>query len=242
MATAAPVLDAALPRAAGERPLYTWAAVIAFAAIFVGFAPTYFLKSFFGTPELTTLKHVHGIVMVSWFTLFLVQARLVATGNTHLHRQLGVAGIAVAALVVWVGMQAGIASARAGVTPLPQIPPLAFFAMPVGEVAAFTVLFTSAILMRRRSPWHKRLMLGATLAMLTPAFARWPLIEGGGPPAFFGLTDLTIIGCMAYDWRKNGRVHAAFIAVLAVVIVSQVGRLALAGTELWMNFARWVVY
>ena len=242
MATAAPAVDSLPRRVAGERPMYTWAVLAAFAAIFIGFAPTYFLKTFFGTPELTAVKHVHGVVMSAWFALFLVQARLVASGNTAMHRKLGVAGIALAGLVVYVGLQAGIASARAGVTPLPQIPPLAFFIMPVGEMVAFTLLFTAAILLRRKSAWHKRLMLVATIAMVVPAFARWPLIGAGGPPVFFGMADLIIIACMVYDRRKNGRFHPALVSGLAIVMVSQVGRLALAGTAFWMDFARWVVF
>ena len=242
MATAAPAVESLPRRAEGERPMYTWVALAAFAAIFIGFAPTYFLKTFFGTPELTALKHLHGVVMTAWFALFLVQARLVAAGNTALHRKVGVAGIALAAVVVYVGLQAGIASARAGVTPLPQIPPLAFFIMPVGEMVVFTLLFTTAILLRRKSPWHKRLMLVATIAMLVPAFARWPVLGAGGPPAFFGMADLVIIACMFYDRRKNGRFHPAFFAGLALVVASQVGRLALAGTSLWIDFAKAIVF
>lgn len=242
MASAAPVVEAAPPsRPAQERPIFTAYALIALAVIFVGFAPTWFLKSVFGAPELSTLKHVHGVVMMSWFVLFLVQARLVATGNVAAHRTLGIAGVAIAILVVVVGMQAAIASARAGVTPLPQIPPLAFFIMPVGEMVVFSVLVASAIALRRRSAWHKRLMLVATMAMLTPAFARWPVIGDFGPPAFFAAVDLLIIAAMLYDARRNRRVHPAFVAGLVLVVGAQVGRLALAGTALWMDFARWVI-
>lgn len=242
MAATSPVVDSVPARVAGERPMYTSAAVIALAVAFVGFAPTYFLKPLFGTPELTTLKHLHGAVMTAWLVIFLVQARLVASGNTATHRKLGVAGAAVAVLVVVVGIQAAIAAARAGSTPLPQIPPLAFFIMPVGEMVVFTALVGAALALRRKSAWHKRLMLVGTVAMLTPAFARWPVIAGAGPLAFFGLTDLVVIACMIYDKRRNGRLHPAFIAGLAVVMASQAGRLALARTPAWMDFAKAVVF
>ena len=240
MASTAPAADVLAPaRAAGERAMYTWAAIAAIAVVFVGFAPTYFLKPLFATPDLTPLKHVHGIVMTSWFVLFLVQARLVATGNTAVHRKLGLAAIALAAAMVVLGVQAAIAAARAGVTPLPKIPPLAFFAVPLGDVVVFGGLFTAAILLRRRSPWHKRLMLTASLAMLAPAFARWPVIGGFGPPAIFGAADLLIVACMLHDRRTNGRIHRAFIVGLAVVVVGQIGRLAISMTPQWMTFARW---
>jgi hypothetical protein len=65
------------------------------------------------------------------------------------HRKLGLLGIALAVAVVAVGLSAGIASARAGVTPLPELPPLAFLIMPVAEMVVFATLFTAAIALRK---------------------------------------------------------------------------------------------
>lgn len=237
-------LDIPLTRGPSERRLYTWAAAIALLVMFAGFAPTFYLKGFLGAaPDLDALRILHGVVMTSWFALFLVQARLVAAGRTDIHRKLGTAGIVVAALVVGMGMSLGIEAARAGHTPLPGLSPLVFLVMPVGEMFVFAVLFTAAIALRRRSAWHKRLMVLATLAMLTPAMARLPLefISRGGPPAFFALTDLIILGCIAFDTAKNRRMHPAFVAGLAFVIVGQLGRLALSQTSAWMSFAKWLV-
>jgi len=236
-------LDVAPGRPAGERPLYSGAAIVALLVVFAGFAPTYFLKGAFGGPELSAIKHVHGLVMTAWFTLFLAQVLLVANGKVRLHRKVGVAGIALAILVLAVGMQTGIASARAGVTPLPSIPPLVFLVMPVAELAIFAVLFAAAIALRKRAPYHKRFMLLASIAMLTPAMARLPFefIRQGGPPAFFALTDLVILGCIAFDVAKNRRVHPAFIVGLVVVVAGQVGRIAVAGTPQWMAFAQWLI-
>ena len=235
-------LELPLARSSGERRMYTWAAIVAIVVMFAGFAPTYYLKGVFASPDLDTLKHVHGVIMTAWFAFFLLQVRLVATGNTRIHRQLGIGGVVLAMLVVYVGITAGIASARSGAAPN-GIPPLVFLVLPFGEMVAFTGLFAAAIALRRRSAWHKRLMLVATVAMLTPAVARMPfdVIKSLGPPAFFGFTDLLIVACMAFDAVKNRRVHPAFVAGLAFVVFVQVGRLLLSRTEAWMTFARWVV-
>src|SRR5262245_11795103 len=58
------------PRRSAGRGLYTWAALAAVVVVFAGFSRTYYLKSVFGTPALTTLVHLHGVVMTLWFTLF----------------------------------------------------------------------------------------------------------------------------------------------------------------------------
>ena len=98
-------------------------------------------------------------------------------------------------------------------------------------------------MMRKRAAYHKRLMLLATIAMLAPAMARLPLdfVGAGGPPAFFALTDLVILACIAFDTVKNRRLHPAFGAGLAFVVVMQIGRLALSQTAVWNTFAKWLI-
>jgi hypothetical protein len=236
-------LDIPFPRAPrSERRVYTWGGVAALAIAFAGFAPTYYLKGVFAGAELDAIKHLHGAVMTAWLVLFLVQVRLVASGRTDVHRLLGVVGLLVAIAVVWVGVAASIASGRAGFAP-PGIPPLAFIAIPVGDMVAFAGLVGAALWMRRRSAWHKRLMLVVTLSMLTPAIARLMIMLGVAPipPLFFGLADLLILACAAYDWRRNGRFHPAFSAGLAFLVLTQVGRIAVAQTAAWTGFAKWLI-
>ena len=234
-------LDIEIVRRGGERRLYTWAAMIAVLVVFAGFARTYYLKGAFGTPDLSTLKHVHGLVMTAWFTLFLVQVRLVATGRTPVHRKLGALGAILAAIVVIVGTTTAIVAARNGATPGP--PPLVFLAIPLGDMVVFLALVSAAILYRKRSDFHKRLMLLASLSLLTAAIARIQLdfLQAGGLPAFFGATDLLILGCVAFDTVKNRRLHPAFIAGVLLVIGSQAARFLIAGTPQWTSFARWLV-
>jgi hypothetical protein len=49
--------------------------------LFAGFAQTYFLKVFFGTPSLYPLLHAHGFVMTAWFLLFGAQNRLASSAG-----------------------------------------------------------------------------------------------------------------------------------------------------------------
>jgi hypothetical protein len=233
---------AVVGRARGRSPFFTWAAIVALLVVFAGFAPTYYLKGMMGGEELDTMRHVHGVVMTAWFVLFFVQARLVATGRTPVHRQLGAAGLVVAALVIGVSMALAIAAVRAGRAPA-GIPPLIFLVLPVGEMVAFGTLFGAAVALRKRSDWHKRLMVLASLSMLSPAIARLPLdfIKTGGPPAFFAVVDLVLIAFIAIDTIKNRRLHPAFLTGFVFIVFIQIGRLALSGTEAWTSFAKWLV-
>lgn len=228
-------------RTSADRRLYGLAAAAAALIAFVGFAQTYYLKGLFGTPALSSLVHLHGIVMTAWVALFVVQTQLVAAHRVDLHRRLGIFGVALAASVVVVGVATGIEAARRGVSPGP--PPLVFMVLPLSVVVVFAILFAAGLALRRRSDFHKRLMLLATLSLLTPAIARIPLevIHAGGPPVFFGLTDLLVLACVAYDTARNRRLHPAFGWGALFFLVSQPARILLAGTAAWMQFATWLV-
>ena len=166
------------------------------------------------------------------------RSRLVATGSTINAATSSTPTMRIAATTVTaVSTASTVLSTPAG------IPPLIFLVLPLGEMVAFAALFGTAIALRKRSEWHKRLMLLATLAMLAPAMARLPFefVATGGPPVFFALVDLVIIGFIAIDTIRNRRVHPAFIAGLAFIVFVQVGRLAISGTAAWTGFAKWLV-
>ncbi len=227
-------------RGGWDRRFHTIVAATAAAIVFAGFAQTYYLKLWFGTPELPALRHVHGLVMTSWFVLYIVQARLIAVRRVDLHRRVGVAGAILAALVVVIGVATAIVGARRGASPGP--PPLVFLVVPMVDMAVFAALVTAGLWLRQRVDFHRRLMLLTSLSMLPAAIGRIPLefIRTGGPLAFFGLTDLLILICVAWDTKVNRRLHPAFGWGALLVIASHPLRLMLGGTDAWMKFATWL--
>ena len=50
-----------------------------------------------------------------------------------------------------------------------------------------------------------------------------------------------ILASIAYDTATNRRLHPAFAAGLALIVVVQFGRLALSQTAAWTRFAQWLV-
>ncbi len=235
-------LDARIARANRKRRFYTAVAIVAVLVVFGGFARTFFLKSAFGAPELTLLKIVHGIVMTAWFVLFALQSWLIESGRVRIHRRVGLGGIVLGGSVLILGTTLAIASARSGYAPLGATP-LVFMAFPLMEMTLFATLFTTAILLRDRGAYHKRLMLIASLAMLTPAIARLPVdfIQRGGPPVFVGLTDVLIAACIAFDAIAHRKLHRASVVGFAVVVGVQVVTVALVHTDAWLAFGKWLI-
>lgn len=231
-------MDANLQGLGKDRRLYAWVAILVPIIVLAGFARTYYLKGFFDTPAIPgLLVHLHGLVMTSWVVLFAVQVWLVASRRVKVHQRLGVFGAILAVVIVLVGVATGIAGAARGASPGP--PPLQFLVVPLVDMFVFAVLVGTALYFRRRLNIHKRLMLVAAVNLLAPAIARIPLhfIETGGALAFFGLTDLCLLACVAVDTVRNRRLHPVFIWSLPLIIASQPLRLILSGTDLWLRFA-----
>ena len=228
-------------RTGTERRFFAWGAAVIVLTAFGGFARTYYLKGAFDTPPLPTLVHVHAAAMTAWIILFVTQTRLVAAQRTDLHRRLGLFGAVLIALIVVIGVLTSIESARRGLSPT-DMPPLMFMAVPLGTVFVFAVLAGAAVFYRRRSDIHKRLMLLATLSILTPAIARipWDAFRAMGPPLFLGLTDACVLAFVVYDTANNRRLHPAFGWGTLFLFASQPLRIMLAHTAAWTHFATWL--
>jgi hypothetical protein len=143
--------------------------------------------------------------------------------------------------VICVGFVTAISAAARGASP--GLPALQFLVVPLGDLLVFAILVGTALYYRRRMETHKRLMLLAAVSLLTPAIARIPLhfIEAGGPLVFFGLTDLCVLACVVFDTVKHRRLHPAFLWGALLIVASHPLRLLLAGTDVWMRFATWLV-
>lgn len=235
-------VNSSIQRSGKDRRLYIWVAVFIPIVVLLGFARTYYLKGLFSTPALPgLLVHLHGIVMTLWVVLFGAQVWLVAARRVKLHQRLGVLGAALAALVVSVGVLTAINLTAREASAGP--PALQFLAIPLGDMLVFAILIGTALYYRRRIETHKRLMLLAAVNLLTPAIARIPLhfIETGGSLVFFGLTDVCVLACVAFDTVRHRRLHPVFVWGTLLIIASQPLRLLLAGTDVWMRFATWLV-
>src|ERR1044072_4493272 len=227
-----------MPARVNDRRLYIIAAILTPLIVLAGFARTYYLKGFFGTPDLPgRIVHLHGIVMTAWVALFVVQISLVATRRTRIHQRLGILGGVLAALVVIVGILTALYAAARGASPGP--PALQFLVIPLVDMLVFSILIGLALYYRRKLHVHKRLMLLAAMNLLTPAIARIPFnfIINGGPLVFFGLTDVILLACVAFDTFKHRRMHPVFLWGTIFIIATQPLRVLLATTDIWMRFA-----
>jgi hypothetical protein len=156
---------------------------------------------------------------------------------------LGIAGGVIAALMVLVGISTALIRASQGATPPGGPSPLTFLVVPLVDMSVFAVLVGAGFYFRRRPDVHKRLMMLATITILDAAVARLPFgIMQAGPIAFFGLTDVFVLACVAYDLITLKRIHRATALAALLIIASQPLRLMLGGTQAWLRFATWLTH
>jgi uncharacterized membrane protein YozB (DUF420 family) len=237
MATVAGRVNERLSR---ERRFFLGMAAAMVVITFVGFAPSYYLSTVFVGPRLSLLVHVHGVVFTLWMLLYAVQTGLISAGRSDVHRIVGPVAVLVAVAMVPLGIATAIITKQvtAAAHLPPSGPPLVF---PLGAILTFAVLTGWAVAMRKRAAWHKRLMLLGTLAILTTPLARiikfthLPMM-----PALGGmiLTDLMLVGLVAYDLRTAGKLNPATKWGGAFFLLTQVIRIALNMTPAWQAFAK----
>ena len=216
------------------------AAIVATA--FAGFSRSYYLRSHFHPEPLTPLLRVHGAIFTSWLVLLTVQTLLVAAGRVRQHRALGVVGAALAAAIIWTGTTTALHIARETWHGPPDLEPLTFLVVPLGDMLLFLILVGAGLILRRRPEAHKRLMILASVGLLPAAIGRLPLdILRGGQPVVYALTDLLMLPCVAFDLFTRGRPHPATLSAAGLLIASQPLRLCLANTAPWLAFATWLV-
>ena len=216
--------------------------VLLLAFVIVGFAPTLFLRPLSDLSALPVHLHIHGAALTLWFIWLLVQASLVQVGRTATHRKFGIVGALIGGVCVIAGPVAttGVvrslrsmgldwdtdmsAHAEFGIEgiAMEQFAAQVVFGN-LASILTFAVLLVLAILWRRDSATHKRLILLASISIIGPALARisrWPVFGGEDgafvPVVFFGL----LLTLFAYDLVTEKRVRrVTWAGALATVLI-----------------------
>jgi len=241
----ATIAGSAPDRKAAERKFYSWMAIFLVAVVFLGFAPSFYLRGIVPAyprpnPTLPAAVILHGTVFTLWMALIVAQTQLISARKHEVHMRLGKAGMFLAMLMIPVMYFTAVWQvARANQMPFTD--PLSWTAVPLAVIPAFAFLIYEAWRRRREAQWHKRLMLGAAILIVAgPGFGRIPL----APPTFWGFTGQLLAGTLilfaplfVWDRRTQGKVHPAtwtgFLATIAASLVP----LVLIYTNSWAGIA-----
>ena len=223
--------------ATGDERFFLRGAIIMAVLVVAGFSFQLAMgRSTFASP---IRVHAHAILFMGWVTIYLLQNILVSTGRIDLHRKLGwVAAVWLIPMVIS-GFVVTVAMVRNGLVPF-FFQPLQFLIFDPVTVLAFGGLTVAAIMLRRRTEWHRRLHFCGMSLLLAPAFGRLlplPLLQPWAWEAAFAASMLFPIIGAGIDMRRRGSVHPAWLwgicVTIGVLLVTQAITYSPIGTAIY---------
>src|SRR5215207_8511943 len=194
----------------GDERFFLRGAIIMTIVIVAGFSFQLAMgRSTFASP---VRVHFHAVLFMGWVAIYLMQNVLVATDRLHLHRRLGWLAAAWMVAMVVSAFVVTAAMVRAGTVPF-FFQPVHFLIFDPLAVLTFAGLTTAAILLRRRTEWHRRLHFCGMTILLAPAFGRLlplPLLQPWAWEATYVATLLFPLAGIWADLRRSKGVHPAW--------------------------------
>ncbi|MEJ8818938.1 hypothetical protein [Lacibacter sp. H407] len=221
-----------------------------FLFVIAGFWVTYFTKLL---EQDNYRMHTHGITLILWCLMLILQPYLIRTKCTRLHRTIGKFSYVLVPLLIYTTMDL----LKYRLQPLPQLGTMDYFfvALAANALVAFAILYGLAIYHRKKATIHARYMVCTAFTMFTPVTDRlihihfrevlafMPTIEGNhmAPFAGFLLADLLLIGLCIWDWRSHKR-YNVFPVALLILLLYHISVFTFHRFDFWRSFCDWFVH
>lgn len=229
-----------------------WFFVVLSLLVVAGFSPAVPGTPFFGYVsqlagggDIPAVIHIHAAVAMAWLALLCVQPFLIRAQRPDLHRRLGWASLALAALLLVTAVQVTQHAWTKAIALFPRDAVLSLLAQPFTGLALFLACYTLALANRRRLHRHVAFMVGAALAVASPGLARLGLYLAGGAGilAVIAAIYLTLLAFMLHArlrWRQT-ILRSPWWIVIALFLAAHALDLAGSGTAAWRAFAEYLV-
>lgn len=147
---------------------------------------------------------IHGLIMFSWFILFVFQTNFIRKGNYNAHMKLGIAGFVSAILVVISTVYIISEVYQGGWNTLKYFEKAILLLIP-----SFAVLVLLGYLYRKNGNRHKRFIYVGTLLILEPILDRVAAnLHIGNNELFVILVwNGLFISLFVYDWMTLKKIH-----------------------------------
>ncbi len=212
-------------------------ASILFAALvflFLAFAQKFYLGWLVKSPPLSLLLQVHGTVMTGWVALFVVQITLIEMRKTRIHQRLGKLGAGWAVLVIVLGTVTTLHASAREVRGHTEMAPfqLTITGLELTEMLLFAGFVVSAVWLRRRGDYHKRLMLLTLVCMLPSVLPRLPLGLFQSLLSILLAVYAALALCIGIDFLQQRKLHRDAVAGLSRRPNSRLAQLSAGHCEL----------
>ena len=210
----------------------------------LGFYPSYF--SYFPTFDgFSWVYHFHAFFATVWIVMLITQAFLIRRKKFNLHRKIGIASYFIVPFLLFSFFIVAKATyfKNINVKHLSQTDALAYLSRSgLRDILYLAILYSLAILYKRRTSWHLRFFTCTGLTVLGPGLGR--LAFGNFSPAVAGATMGIFLLLIPIIWlivdvvkKKSSIPLLVFIAItISAIYLDSCGHAAW-----WQSFAKWFV-
>jgi hypothetical protein len=120
----------------------------------------------------SNLTHIHGMLMMSWLILLIVQPLLIMTGKQKLHRTIGKSSYVLGPLIIATLFLIGRHAYHSDLKLAPEHINLAVRALDIRGFFSFAIFWSLAMINRKNSDAHMRYMIGTGILAIGPGIGR----------------------------------------------------------------------
>jgi len=204
-----------------------------------GFYRTY-TSEFPNFKNKTTTIHIHGIFLMMWMILLIVQPLLINYGKAQLHRTIGKVAWVLGPLIIGTMFLVGRGSYGRSIGIIPEHENLATMVLDIRGYISFAIFWALAMYFRKNSASHMRYMIATGILAIGPGVGRGLISMGVEFPIALTITDLldlVIVGfLLGFDiYRKKN--YKPFLVVFIVLLIGAL-LWQIKDTPAWQSFAK----
>ena len=205
-----------------------------------GFFKTY-TSQFPHFKNATPTIHIHGMLLMSWMLLLIIQPLLIHYGKAHIHRKIGKVAFVLAPAIIVSMFLVGRGGYWRGLGNIPDQLNHTFMALDIRGLISFALFSILAMYYRKKPDTHMLYMIATGIIGIGPGVARGLAntfgVEFGAALTTTDIIDLAIVGfLLGYDLYKKKN-YKPFLFVFTVFLIGAI-IWQLRDTDLWQNFAR----
>jgi hypothetical protein len=213
----------------------------------VGFWNSYFTKIF---AQESYRMHAHGIALILWLALLIIQPYLIRTKKIKLHKTLGKFSYLLVPILVFTTLDLF----KYSLSKTDRLGNVgnSFVALVLNALIAFLIFYGLAIYHKRKANIHARYMICTVFPMFTPITDRIignyipslvayvPTIDTTPviPVIGFLMADLMLVGLSIWDIRSNKRWNI-FPVALVILLLYHFSVLNFYKYPFWQSFCEW---
>lgn len=192
-------------------------------------------------PNVTTVIHIHGALLMVWLSLLVAQPMLIYFKKAKLHRSIGKVAYVLGPLIIISLFLVGKGAYWRGLEFVSETDMLSTLVLDMRGLFSFAIFWALAISYRKTPAAHMRYMIATGILGIGPGVGRG-LMASFDFSLYAALTatdviDLVIVGVLlSYDLVKKND-FKPYLIVFSVLLVGKV-LWQISYSDLWQTFAR----